>query len=563
MAPSGSTACRRAPVWRNTNLDADFMQSPAVALLENGRTIRDVIDRRGTADAQRPFLLAPDDGINLNYAGLKAATRAFADRLQSSHGIAHGDHVGLFLPNGANFVVAYLGAMYLGAIACPVNTQLQDPEIEYILASARIKLLCAPQEWTARLRRILEKIPGRCIVVAAEELCAGLPPDPGLPDAVPMPALPPSNGDDLAQIVYTSGSTGRPKGVMLTHSNLLYDCAYIVDWHHMDRDDRALCILPLFHTNAEVLSVLCTLYAGGSVVVPRQFHASQFWPLAKQHVVTWCSAAPTIFYILLRRREQTGAAEDAGHRLRFFISGTSALPVDLMRDFERAFGAIILEGYGLTETVCRVAFNPHPPAAQRRPGEDDGYRKLGSVGKPIGDAKIRIVDDADRPLAQGERGEIVLRGSVLMQGYFNNDAETAKAFKGGWFHTGDIGYLDADGYLFIVDRKKDMIIRGGQNIYPREVDNVLVLHPAIAEAAVIGIADEKYGEEVKAYVVRREGASVSPEEIIGFCREHLAAYKCPKSVAFIDAMPKGPTGKLLRAQLARFEREFSQEEKKA
>ena len=539
------------------------MLTTAIISPEIGRSIREVIDRRGVADAQRPFLIAPDDGVNLNYGELRSAARAFAHRLQSTYAVGKGDHVGLFLPNGANFVVAYLGAMYLGAVACPVNTQLQDPEIEYIVARARIKLLCAPQEWTARLRGILVKIPCHCIVVPAEELCAGLQQDSNLPADAPAPALPPSNADDIAQIVHTSGSTGRPKGVMLTHRNLLLDSAYIVEWHRLSCDDRALCILPLFHTNAEVLSVLCSLYVGGSVVVPSQFHASQFWSLAKMHAVTWCSAAPTIFYILLRRREQAGSSEDTGHRLRFFISGTSALPVGLMRDFERAFGTIILEGYGLTETVCRVAFNPHPPAAQRRPGEDDGYRKLGSVGKPIGDAEIAIVDDADRPLAQGERGEIVLRGSVLMKGYFDNAAATDEAFKGGWFHTGDIGYLDAEGYLYIIDRKKDLIIRGGQNIYPREVDNVLVLHPAVAEAAVIGIADEKYGEEVKAYVVRKAGASVSPEEIIGFCREHLAAYKCPKSVAFIDAIPKGPTGKLLRAQLARFERQLSHEESKA
>lgn len=528
-------------------------------------SIRQLIDWRAAHDADRMFLFAPDDGAELTYAQLGAAVRGFALRLKADHGIARGDRVGLFLPNGEDFVIAYLGTMYLGAVACPINTLLQDPEIEYILESARLSVVCASREWIARLRGLTHD--GRTVraIVPAEEICAKpYPGDAPLHDQS-LPELPGINGDDVAQIVHTSGSTGQPKGVMLTHRNLLLDCRYIVQWHRMGPDDRALCVLPLFHTNAEVLSVLCSLFAGGSVVIPRQFHASQFWPLALRYGVTWCSAAPTIFYILLKRSEQDGQQAHRGHRVGFFISGTSALPVSLMREFEQVFGVLILEGYGLTETVCRVAFNPHPPAGRGRAGEEDGYRKFGSVGTAIGDVEIMIVDEQDRPLARGERGEILLRGSVLMKGYFNDEVATGEAFRGGWFHTGDIGYMDTDGYLYIVDRKKDMIIRGGQNIYPREVDNVLALHPKIADAAVIGVPDEKYGEEVKAFVVCKEGEPVSPEDIMEFCQERLAAYKCPKSVAFIDAMPKGPTGKPLRAQLARAEqgsREISHEENK-
>lgn len=522
--------------------------------IEPTGSIRQLVDQRAAHDSERRFLFAPDDAIELTYAQLGAAVRSFAIRLQGHHSIGKGDRVGLFLPNGADFIIAYLGTMYLGAVACPINTLLQDPEIEYVLESARMSLVCAPREWIARLRGLSQHTPAMRTIVSEDEMCTGLfRGDASMREQFTL-ELPRLSADDVAQIVYTSGSTGRPKGVMLTHRNLLLDCEYIVQWHRMGCDDRALCILPLFHTNAEVLSVLCSLYAGGSVVIPRQFHASQFWSLARRYGVTWCSAAPTIFYILIKRNEQDGSQAHAGHCVRFFISGTSALPVSLMREFEKVFGALILEGYGLTETVCRVAFNPHPPAHLARLGEEDGYRKFGSVGTPIGDAKIMIVNDHDHPLTHGERGEVVLQGSVLMKGYFNNEVATQEAFRSGWFHTGDVGYMDTDGYLYIVDRKKDMIIRGGQNIYPREVDNVLALHPRISDAAVIGVPDEKYGEEVKAYVVCKEGESVSPEDIIEFCRERLAAYKCPKSIAFIDAMPKGPTGKLLRAQLARFER---------
>jgi long-chain acyl-CoA synthetase len=520
---------------------------------EKSATLRELMDRRALGDGPRPYLIAPDDGVQLSYAGLYAAVRGYAHELHSCWGVGKGDRVGIFLPNSADFVVAYLAIMYLGAIACPINTLLQDPEIEHIVDNAKASLLCVAAEWCERIQRLVKRNGCSSQIASVDNIVAGQKARRARLDAeLELPEL---SGDEVALIVHTSGSTGRPKGVMLTHRNLLLDCEYISDRLRLNSDDRALCVLPLFHTNAEVLSILCPLYSSGSVVLPRQFHATQFWPLAHRHTVSWCSAAPTIFYILVKRSEHEEAPAHSGHQVRFFVSGTSALPVPLMRTFEQTFGVIILEGYGLTETVCRVAFNSRPPDELVRPGEEDGYRKFGSVGTPIGDAEIDIVDDDDRRLGAGELGEIVLRGSVVMKGYFNDDTATAEAFRHGRFRTGDIGYKDADGFLYIVDRKKDMIIRGGQNIYPREVDNVLALHPKIADAAVIGVPHEKYGEEIKAYVVRKDGEWVSAEEILAFCRQRLAAYKCPKSIQFIDAMPKGPTGKLLRAQLARFERE--------
>lgn len=516
-------------------------------------TLRELIRRRAKEDGDRPFLIAPDEGAELSYADLDAVVSGYASELRLRWGVSKGDRVGIFLPNCVEFVVVFLAISYIGAVACPINTLLQDPEIDSILEGVKAKVLCVAGQWHGRIKRLVAENGCESNIATADGVAERH--KYRQPRDAELPAF---GSDDVALIVHTSGSTGRPKGVMLTHRNLLLDCDYICDCLGLTRDDRALCVLPLFHTNAEVLSVLCPLYSAGSVVLPRQFHATQFWFLVEHHGVTWCSAAPTIFYILIKRYEQDETKTPTGHSLRFFVSGTSALPVPLMQAFERAFGVIILEGYGLTETVCRVAFNRRPDDGFGQPGEEGSYRKFGSVGTPIGDAEIEVVDDDDRRLGTGERGEIVLRGSVLTKGYFNNEAATAEAFRGGWFHTGDIGYKDSDGWLYIVDRKKDMIIRGGQNIYPREVDNVLALHPKIADAAVIGIAHEKYGEEVKAYVVRKEGENLAADEIIAFCRERLAAYKCPKSVAFIDVMPKGPTGKLLRAQLARFEQESVQ-----
>lgn len=491
-------------------------------------------------------MVAPDDGVELSYAQLQLAVSSMAAQLRSRWNVDAGHRVCIFIPNGADFVITYLAVMYLGAVACPVNTALQDTEIEYIVANSKASVICVFSDWCERVRKIVSNAGLSTSVVETQKLALGG--DGTAPGGAS--ALPESRPEDIALIVHTSGSTGHPKGVMLTHRNLLLDCQYIVDVLGLQESDRAFCVLPLFHTNAEVLSVLCPLFTGGSVVIPRQFHASQFWPLARDHSVTWCSAAPTIFYILVKRSEQEAVPDHAGHRVRLFVSGTSALPVPLMEEFELTFGAPILEGYGLTETVCRVAFN-------RIAG-----RRFGSVGTPIGDSRIEIVDDDDKLLPESERGEIVLRGSVIMKGYFNDERATAEAFRNDWFHTGDIGYKDSDGFVYIVDRKKDMIIRGGQNIYPREVDRVLAMHPKIEDAAVAGVPDEKYGQEVKAYVVCKSGAILSTDEIVSFCRQQLAAYKCPKTVQFIDAMPKGPTGKLLRAQLlARYENNAPQAER--
>lgn len=501
-----------------------------------------LIELRATATPNRPFLTAPDDDAELTYAELREATRAVARCLRDQWGVKPGDNVGLVMANGLDFVVVYFGVMSLGAVACPINTALRESEVDFILANAAVDVVCADSDFVELVRR--DGCPVKRICDDPRSLWGSREPA----DRGGM-SLPHVDADSVAQIVHTSGSTGRPKGVMLSHRNILADCYYIVDWMGFGPEDRSLCILPLYHTNAEMHSVIAALVAGASVVVPRRFSASEFWTLAAETGATYCSAAPTVLYILLEAHRASGASAPPAHGLRLFICGSSSLPVPLLEEFERAFGTVIIEGYGLTETVCRVTFNPVPPQGVFRPGREDGYRRFGSVGRAIGDARIAVADDDGRSLAPGARGEVILQGSAITRGYFNDPEATEAAFRDGWFLTGDIGYLDADGYLYIVDRKKDLIIRGGQNVYPREVDEVLLQHPEIREAAVVGVGDAKYGEEVGAFVVPVEGAMPAAEEIIDFCRRRLAAYKCPKTIRFIETMPKGPTGKLLRRRL--------------
>ena len=502
-----------------------------------------LIDGQAAASPDRTFLFATDDDWELTFGELRQATRTVARCLRDDWGIAPGDHVGLLMPNGVDFVAVYFGIMSLGAVACPINTLLQDPEIDFILEHAAIDLVCASSEFADRLGR--EGGPGIRVCNDPRSLW-DRPAAEGDGDMAPLPDVAPGA---VAEIVYTSGSTGRPKGVMLSHANILADCTYIADWLGIGPADRSLCVLPLFHTNAQMQSLISALVAGASVVLPRRFSASEFWDLAARYQTTWCSAAPTVLYILVEALEASGKTAAPPNRMRLFLSGTSSLPPALLERFERAFGILIIEGYGLTETVCRVTYNPVPPADNFNPGREEGYRRFGSVGRAIGDSVIAIADDDGNKLPVDERGEVVLQGSVITHGYFNNPDATTAAFRDDWFLTGDIGYQDGDGYLYIVDRKKDLIIRGGQNIFPREVDEVLLQHPAVGEAAVIGVADEKYGEEVKAFVVAKDEA-VDEQDILAFCGDRLAAYKCPKSVQFVDEMPKGPTGKLLRRRLS-------------
>jgi long-chain acyl-CoA synthetase len=528
--------------------------------------LRALIAERVAERAEAPFLIRPETGETFSYAELGRRVGATSTVLADA-GVGKGTRVSLLLFNGPDFVWPYLATWALGAIACPINTGLKGEEIRYVLDHVESSVLVvdrrllpeivAIRDGLRHLRRVL------VVDIAADASDPSGDPRPELPDwadplgplvAKASPVLPdePPGGivlDDPAQIIYTSGTTGKPKGVVLSQRNFLRDAEYIAGWHGLTEADRAMCILPLFHVNGEVVTTLTPLWSGGSVVMPERFTASRHWEWIGRHGVTWFSAVPTNLGILVNRPdEESDPQRHPRAGLRFAICGAAPLPVEVQRRFERRFRVLVIEGYGLSETTCYSTFNPHPPAGVTQFGEDDGYRKIGSIGVAVGN-ELAILNEADSEVATGESGEICLRGENVMVGYEKRPEETAIALAHGWFHSGDIGHVDPDGYVYITDRKKDIIIRGGENIMPREIDEVLYRHPAVRDAATIGAPDDKYGERVVSFVVARDDAATTADELIAHCRAHLADFKVPTEIHFVDEIPKGPSGKLLRREL--------------
>jgi len=326
---------------------------------------------------------------------------------------------------------------------------------------------------------------------------------------------------------------------LLTQGNVIANARQISEWLGFTEHDRLLTIMPLFHMNAVSVTTMSALYAGGSTVVSPKFSVSRFWEMLSNYRVTSFGSVATMLSMLLSTYPGGVPEGLQTDQLRFAMCGSAPVPAEVLRRFEETFHCLVIEGYGLSESTCRSTFNP--PDERRRPG---------SCGMPIGN-ETKVVDDRDREVPEGTLGEIVLRGENILKGYYKDPEATATAFRNGWFHTGDIGYRDRDGFYFIVDRKSDMIIRGGENIYPREIDEILYQHPAVAAAAAMGVPDPLYGEEVAAFLVLKDGMNVSEEDLLSYCKQRLADYKCPKTIRFVAEIPKGPTGKLLKRELSR------------
>lgn len=494
-------------------------------MAERNENIRNLLQTRVLEHSEKTFLISEADGREFSYDAFLQHVNGTADLL-SSHGIEKGDVVSLLLPNSAEYIVAYFACWTLGAIAGPINSLLKAEEIEWTLANSESKLVLVSSEFLPKLDG--RNVPEQIVFDNVETVSA-------LPEAE-LPSTELDAADD-AVIIYTSGTTGKPKGCLLTHGNLVSNARQIVEWLAFTESDRLLTVMPLFHMNAVSVTTMSALYAGGSTVVSPKFSASRLWDIIERYKITSFGSVATMLSMLLAK------AVDQRPRklnsLRFAMCGSAPVPAEVLNRFEETFNCLVVEGYGLSESTCRSTFNP--PTKDRRPG---------SCGLPIGN-EMAVWDNKNNAVGDGELGEIVLRGPNIFRGYFKNPEATVKAFDGGWFHTGDIGYRDADGFYFIADRKSDMVIRGGENIYPREIDEVLFTHPAVASAAAIGVPDELYGEEVEAFVVLREGQTASEAELIDLCREHLADYKCPKRIHFLDEIPKGPTGKLLKRELAK------------
>lgn len=491
--------------------------------------VRELLESRVAANAEKIFLFSERNDLRWTYADFDRTVNRTANMLLSK-GVGKGDVVSLLLPNSAEYVIAYFACWKIGALAGPVNSLLQQEEIAWVVENSEAKLMLVAPEFESNATDIECALAFENISMADD-----------FPDVVEPVEIHP---DDEAIIIYTSGTTGKPKGCLLTHGNLIANARQITEWMSFGESDRLLTVMPLFHMNAVSVTTMTALYAGASTVVSPKFSASRFWDIIEKYQITSFGSVATMLSMLLSKSD---AAEQgptppkalaASHSLRFAMCGSAPVPAEVLRKFEETFGVLVIEGYGLSESTCRSTFNP--PNESRRPG---------SCGKPIGN-EMKVVDENDQEVPDGELGEIVLRGPNIFKGYFKNPEATAKAFANGWFHTGDIGYRDSDGYFYIADRKSDMIIRGGENIYPREIDDLLYTHPSVAHAAVIGVPDELYGEEVAAFVVLKDGAETTTNELIDFCREHLADYKCPKTVYFVDDIPKGPTGKLLKRELS-------------
>lgn len=510
---------------------------------EDAQNIYDLLRQRVTATAEKQFLFSEPDGRVFTYSEFMAAIDRAAAML-SHHGIGKGDVVSLLMPNGVEYIIGYFACWKLGAIAGPVNSLLKEHEIEFVMDNSEAKAALVALEFWDRIDNIAEDLPHLQAVIAFDDEAEAT--DPKWQKYIPDRAQPVTEAvvddmirsDDDAIIIYTSGTTGKPKGCLLTHGNLIANARQISAWLRFTEADRLLTIMPLFHMNAVSVTTMSALYAGGSTVVSPKFSASKFWNIVSDYQVTSFGSVATMLSMLLNSYPDGVPAGLKTDQLRFAMCGSAPVPAEVMKKFEDTFDCPVIEGYGLSESTCRSTFNP--PDERRRPG---------SCGRPIGN-EMKVVDDNDNEVTNGQLGEIVLRGENILKGYFKDPEATEKAFRGGWFHTGDVGYRDQDGFFYIVDRKTDMIIRGGENIYPREIDEVLYKHPAVAAAATIGVPDQLYGEEVAAFIVLKDGTRANQEELIAHCKSELADYKCPKSIRIVKDIPKGPTGKLLKRELA-------------
>ena len=481
------------------------------------------------------------EGGSLSYVELDAASDRFAAGL-AAHGLQPGDAVALQLPNVPQFVVAYFGILKAGGVVVPMNVLYKSGEVGHVLRDSDARLLIT---WAGVAE---EAAKGAADVGLADVVVLDTP---GIPHSAagrpfgqlletPVMGRPPlhqSDAGDTAVIVYTAGTTGLPKGAELTHFQLFMNSDTPGRLFGIREDDVIMVVLPLFHVFglSSVLNI-CVRFGATMTLVPR-FDAQAVLATIARDRVTVFEGVPTMYIGLLNH---PGRDDYDTSSLRVAVSGGAPIPAEVLDEVERTFGIVVLEGYGLSETASTTTFNVS--AEERR---------IYSVGKPIYGVEVEIWDGEGRPLPAGREhiGELVVRGVNVMRGYHGHPEATAEAMAGGWFHTGDLGYVDEDGFFFVVDRKKELIIRGGYNVYPREVEDVIYQHPAVAEAAVIGVPDDRLGEEVKAVVALRPGQHATEAEIIEFAHERLASYKYPRSVEFREHLPMNATGKILKREL--------------
>lgn len=477
--------------------------------------------------ADRPAIRL-DDSV-LSYAELLEGAQRVA-ALLADKGVEPGDRVGLVLPNVPAFPVLFYGAVAAGAVVVPMNPLLKAREVEYYLDDSGAKVVFAWHEMADEAGKGAEAQGIECIAVDPADFTDLL------AEHEPREDVAEREDDDTVVLLYTSGTTGKPKGAELTHANMRSNAAVSAETLvELTPEDVVMGCLPLFHCFGLTCGLNAAVLKGACLTLIPRFDAEKALEVIGRDEVTVFEGVPTMYAGMLNAPDASSYDVSS---LRTCISGGSAMPVEVMKKFEDAFGCIVLEGYGLSETSPVASFN--------RP---DLERKPGTIGVPVRGVEMKAVDDERNEVEQGEVGEIAIKGENVMKGYWEREEETAEAIQDGWFLSGDMATVDEDGYFTIVDRKKDLIIRGGYNVYPREVEEALYEHDGVAEVAVIGIPHDDLGEEVGAAIALKEKGSASEEELQEFAKERLAAYKYPRHVWLVDELPKGPTGKILRREV--------------
>lgn len=509
-------------------MNTEDCDDPSIAAASLPALLRSQARRQPTAE-----LLRYGDQTQ-TYAEFDCHTDELAAGL-ADIGVRAGAVVAICMTNRPEYLHAWWAILKLGAAVAHVNCNFTAPEARYVIEDAGATIVIGDESTHPVLDAVQAQVPMLRIVVAGQHTLgdavslASVAASGRTPDPVPI------DRHMLAGLVYTSGTTGKPKGAMLTHGSYLANAEMLVEAVPVHGGDRLGLVLPLFHANAQVVSTIMPILAGATIALwPAKFSAATFWDVVAEYRPITFSAVPTMLAGLLRAADPSADASS----LKFVICGAAPLTPELLTAFEARFGLRILEGYGLTEATCALSVNPY-----------DGDRKVGSIGLPLNGVEMRVLDLDGRPVPDGQIGEIVARGATLMAGYFHNEGATADTLKGGWLHTGDLGYRDPDGYYFLMDRKKDVIIRGGENIYPREIEQVIDTHPAVLESAVISRPHAALGEEPHAVVVLAPGCRLTGGELLAHCAKSLAKQKLPITFEFRTELPKTATGKIQRQRL--------------
>ncbi len=505
-------------------------------------TIRNLIDQRAADHPERTFIVAPETNAAMSYGELLAHMLDISAMLEAME-IQHQDKVAFLLPNGYWTAALFLGVPYSGRVIVPLNAVAGPDQLAYVIEHSDCKAIFVAQELLEKFSAVLRAIPSHITLIMTD-----VDHGPRWPDGIVPNSHPPRRHcdditpDETAVLIYTSGTTGRPKGVLLSHGNAVAGGRNTAGAHELTADDRALCVLPLYHINGEMVTIMGPLVSGGSVVLPRRFKVSQFWNNISEHRCSWFSVVPTIIAYLLAHAEREDLVLDwkeSLSQLRFGRSASAPLAPEMHRAFERRFQVPIIETMGLSETAAQILSNPMPP----------GKAKYGSPGIAYGN-EARIIDEAGQDCPDGVTGELLIRGPNVMSGYYKDSEATAEALKpDGWLRTGDLACRDADGFYFITGRLKELIIKGGENISPREIDEVLHTHPSVLEAACFAAPDPNYGQEVMACVKLKPDCECAEDELKSLSETKLGSFKAPRRIFFLADLPKGPSGKIQRLKL--------------